>query len=45
MNKAKLIGYMTKHTKLRKATCKTAIGRFIKSIGASFKSGESVVIK
>lgn len=44
MNKAKLIEQMTKASKMPKAACKKALEAFIKSVGASLKTGKSVVL-
>lgn len=44
MNKAKLIEQMSKLSKVPKAVSKKTLESFIKSVGASLKSGKSVVL-
>ena len=44
MNKAALIEQMAKYSKMTKADCKKALESFIKIVGQSVKTGNSVVL-
>jgi DNA-binding protein HU-beta len=44
MNKAALIEFMSKDTKLAKTACKQAVESFIKAVETSLKKGKSVVL-
>jgi DNA-binding protein HU-beta len=44
MNKAKLVEYMAKQTKLPKSSCKDCLESFISAVSGTLKSGKAVVL-